>query len=72
MRKPVLNGIFIPHITPFTHEGELDLQALRICVRFWLESGVSGLVPCGSNGEAPYLNRQERMNVIETVVDEVN
>jgi 4-hydroxy-tetrahydrodipicolinate synthase len=72
MRKPVLNGIFIPHITPFTHEGELDLKALRICVKFWLESGVSGFVPCGSNGEAPYLNRQERMKVIETVVDEVN
>jgi 4-hydroxy-tetrahydrodipicolinate synthase len=41
-------------------------------VKFWLESGVSGLVPCGSNGEAPYLSRQERIKVIETVVDEVN
>jgi 4-hydroxy-tetrahydrodipicolinate synthase len=37
-----------------------------------LEGGVSGLVPCGSNGEAPYLSRQERVKVIETVVDEVN
>jgi len=72
MRKPVLNGIFIPHITPFTRKGELDLKALRVCVKFWLESGVSGLVPCGSNGEAPYLNRQERMKVVETVVNEVN
>jgi 4-hydroxy-tetrahydrodipicolinate synthase len=37
-----------------------------------MEGGVSGLVPCGSNGEAPYLSRQERRKVIETVVDEVN
>jgi 4-hydroxy-tetrahydrodipicolinate synthase len=37
-----------------------------------LEGGVSGLVPCGSNGEAPYLSRQERTKVIGTVVDEVN
>jgi 4-hydroxy-tetrahydrodipicolinate synthase len=72
MPKPALNGIFVPHVTPFTSEGELDLKALRACVRFWLESGVSGLVPCGSNGEAPYLSRQERIKVIETVVDEVN
>jgi len=72
MPRLVLNGIFVPHVTPFTREGELDLKALRACVRFWLESVVSGLVPCGSNGEAPYLSRQERIKVIETVVDEVN
>jgi 4-hydroxy-tetrahydrodipicolinate synthase len=72
MLRPILNGIFVPHVTPFTSEGELDLKALRACVSFWLESGVSGLVPCGSNGEAPYLSRQERMKVIETVVDEAN
>jgi len=72
MPKLVLSGIFVPHITPFTHEGELDIKALRACVSFWLESGVSGLAPCGSNGEAPYLSRRERRKVIETVVDEVN
>ena len=72
MPRLVLNGIFVPHVTPFTREGELDLKALRACARFWLESVVSGLVPCGSNGEAPYLSRQERIKVIETVVDEVN
>ena len=72
MPRLVLNGIFVPHVTPFTREGDLDLKALRVCVRFWLESGVSGLVPCGSNGEAPYLSRQERIKVIETVMDEVN
>jgi 4-hydroxy-tetrahydrodipicolinate synthase len=72
MPRLVLSGIFVPHVTPFTREGEIDLEALRTCVRFWLEGGVSGLVPCGSNGEAPYLSRQERIKVIETVVDEVN
>jgi 4-hydroxy-tetrahydrodipicolinate synthase len=64
--------MFVPNITPFTRAGRLDIEALRTCVRFWLEGGVSGLVPCGSNGEAPYLSRQERTKVIETVLDEVN
>jgi len=72
MPKLVLDGIFVPHITPFRRGGELDIRALRDCIRFWLENGVSGLVPCGSNGEAPHLSRQERRRVIETVVDEVN
>lgn len=72
MRKISLNGIFVPHVTPFTRDGDLDEEALRTCVRFWVEGGVSGLMPCGSNGEAPYLSRKERKKVIETVVDEVN
>jgi 4-hydroxy-tetrahydrodipicolinate synthase len=72
MSRLILQGIFVPNVTPFTREGKLDVKALRACVRFWVENGVSGLVPCGSNGEAPYLSRHERRKVIETVVDEVN
>ncbi|MDH7477836.1 MAG: 4-hydroxy-tetrahydrodipicolinate synthase [Candidatus Bathyarchaeota archaeon] len=70
MPKISLEGIFVPHITPFTREGELDEEALRKCVKFWVKGGVSGLVPCGSNGEAPYLNREERKKVIEIVMEE--
>jgi 4-hydroxy-tetrahydrodipicolinate synthase len=72
MPRLVLDGMFVPCVTPFTRAGRLDVGGLRTCVRFWLEGGVSGLVPCGSNGEAPYLTRQERMRVIETVLDEVD
>ena len=67
-----LEGIFPPLITPFTQQGDIDNEALRILVNFWVESGVYGLVPCGSNGEAPYLSPEERRHVIEVVVDEVN
>jgi len=67
-----LDGIFVPHVTPFKRDGDLDEEALRTLVRFWLDGGVSGLMPCGSNGEAPYLSREERKKVVETVVDEVN
>jgi len=70
--KPKLEGIFTPHITPFTRDGEVDEKALRTCVKYWIESGISGLVPCGSNGEAPYLSREERRGIIEIVLDEVN
>lgn len=72
MRKISLDGIFVPHVTPFTREGTLDVDALRTCVRFWMKNGVSGLLSCGSNGEAPYLSRKERRIIIKTVVEEVN
>jgi 4-hydroxy-tetrahydrodipicolinate synthase len=72
MSKPRLEGVFVPHITPFQRDGELNEDALRKCVQFWVEGGLSGLVPCGSNGEAPCLLREERKRVIEIVVDEVN
>lgn len=72
VRKEDLKGIFPPHVTPFTKDGDLDLDALRKCVDFWIEGGVSGLVTCGSNGEAPYLSREERKKVIETVIDQAN
>jgi 4-hydroxy-tetrahydrodipicolinate synthase len=72
MSRVKLEGIFVPHITPFTREGDLNEEALRRCVRFWVEGEVSGLVSCGSNGEAPYLSRDERQRIVKIVLDEVN
>ncbi len=72
MAKPILEGVFVPHITPFRRNGEINENALRQCVQFWVEGGLSGLVPCGSNGEAPYLLREERKRVIEVVVEEAD
>jgi len=72
MRKIELEGIFVPHITPFSRNGNLEEEALRTCIRHWISGKISGLMPCGSNGEAPCLTREERMKVIEIVVDEVD
>ena len=67
-----LEGIFVPNLTPFQEEGEIDEGALRELVDHLIGAGVSGIVPCGSTGEAPYLSREERRRVIELVVDQVN
>jgi len=70
MSKLKLEGIFVPHITPFKHNGEINEGALRELIQFWIQGGLSGLVPCGSNGEAPYLLREERKRglLLETAV----
>jgi len=72
MQKMKLEGIFVPHVTPFKRNGEINQEALRACVQFWVKSGLHGLVTCGSNGEAPYLSREERKKVIETVIEETS
>ncbi len=67
-----VKGILPPHITPFNKYEEIDEPALRRLIHFWLDNGVSGLVACGSNGEAVYMTREERRKVAKVVVDEVN
>ena len=67
-----LEGIFVPNLTPFKVDGEIDEEALRELVDYLVEAGISGIVPCGSTGEASYLSREERRLVIEMVTDQVN
>ncbi|MEM3464750.1 MAG: 4-hydroxy-tetrahydrodipicolinate synthase [Candidatus Bathyarchaeia archaeon] len=69
MKPRKFEGIFVPCITPFTEKGEIDFEALRTW-QFWIENGIDGLMPCGSNGEAPYLAREERQKIVATVLEE--
>lgn len=68
----VPEGVMPPHITPFRQKGEVDEEALRECVDFWIDNRVGGLAPCGSNGEAPYMSKEDRSKVIRIVVDQSN
>ena len=65
-----LGGAMTALITPFTTDGDLDLDALRALVRRQIDGGIDGLVPCGTTGEAATMTADEQIQVIETVVDE--
>lgn len=69
MRQP-FTGCGTALVTPFTRSGELDETALRRLVRRQLEAGIHFLVPCGTTGESPTLDRHERRRVVEIVVEE--
>lgn len=65
-----LAGTLTALVTPFTPDGEgLDLPALDALVEAQLAGGVSGLVPCGTTGEAPTLSDDEQRIVIKRVVE---
>jgi len=60
-------------VTPFTEDGKhVNEDALRSVVRYCLELGVSGLVPCGTTGEFVNLTTEEKKKVISAVIDEAN
>lgn len=64
-----LKGVYTALITPFTKSGGVDEDALRKIIEYQIESGVSGLVPCGTTGESPTLSHEEHDRVIKLTVE---
>ncbi len=61
-----LSGAFTALVTPFSEDGStIDFDAFDALVEGQLAGGVSGLVPCGTTGEAATLSDAEIKLVIE-------
>ena len=70
-RLKKLEGIFPVLATPMTVDEEVDEQGMRRLIRYVLKAESSGVVVCGSMGEAPALTTEDRKRAIEIVKDEV-
>jgi 4-hydroxy-tetrahydrodipicolinate synthase len=64
-------GTYTALVTPFRSDGALDLDALARLVEWQIESGIDGLVPCGSTGEAATLSHSEHIQVVKHVIEVV-
>jgi 4-hydroxy-tetrahydrodipicolinate synthase len=67
-RLPVLRGAMTAIVTPFRADGEIDLAAFEKLVNWQIDSGIHGLVPCGTTGEGATLRPEEHALVIATTV----
>jgi len=65
----MFSGCITALITPFKN-GALDIEGLRANIKFQLSAGVSGLLVCGSTGEAPNLLEEEWQEVVKVAVAE--
>ncbi len=65
----MFKGVFPAIITPFKDDGSLDEDGLRRNVEILAETGISGIVPCGTTGESATLSHVEHKRVVEIVVD---
>lgn len=54
--------------TPFRN-GALDEEAYRGLIRYQLENGTAGLVPCGTTGEAVTMSPEERFRAVQLAVE---
>ena len=57
-------------VTPFTRDGAVDEAAVRRLARRQVEGGIHFLVPCGTTGESPTLSEDERVRIVELIVEE--
>jgi 4-hydroxy-2-oxoglutarate aldolase len=59
-----LSGVLPPIATPF-QDGKLAIDRLKKNFQKWNQTGLSGFLVLGSNGEAVFLNEKEKMKLIE-------
>ena len=57
-------------VTPFTRSGALDEAGVRRLARRQIDAGIHFLVPCGTTGETPTLTPDERLRIVEIIVEE--
>ena len=66
-----LEGIFLPIITPFDDQLNVDYKSLKSLCEHYLGKGNAGFVPLGSTGEAALLTSEERQKVLETIASAI-
>ena len=66
------NGVYVANVTPFRADRAytLDIDAYRQHVAWLAGHGVAGVAPFGSNGEGPSVSIEEKLQVLEALVED--
>lgn len=65
----MFSGAISAIVTPF-RDGAVDQTALREFIEWQIQSGIDGIVACGSTGESATLSHAEHEEVIKIAVDQ--
>ena len=65
----MFKGALTALVTPF-RDGALDVPALRELIEWQIQSGIDGLVPCGSTGESATLTHAEHDAVVKLTIEQ--
>ena len=65
----MFEGVFPAIITPFLKDESLDEEGLKKNIRYLSNTGISGIVPCGTTGESATLTFEEHKRVVEIAVE---
>lgn len=67
-QKTLFRGIATALATPMTSSGAIDYDAYGRLIDWQIESGVTGLVTCGTTGEASTMTAEEHRQTIAFAV----
>lgn len=67
----MIQGVIPAMVTSFDEKETVDEARIRRVARYLVDQGVQGLYLTGSTGEAFVMNQEERMQVVEITLDEV-
>jgi 4-hydroxy-tetrahydrodipicolinate synthase len=65
----MFKGALTALVTPF-RDGAVDVPALRELIEWQIQSGIDGLVPCGSTGESATLTHAEHDAVVKLTIEQ--
>ena len=69
MNNP-FKGSGVALVTPFKNDKSIDFEALKKLVQLQLDGGTDFLVVQGTTGESPTLSQEEKMQILQTVIEE--
>ncbi|MGI8420717.1 MAG: 4-hydroxy-tetrahydrodipicolinate synthase [Gaiellaceae bacterium] len=67
----MLGEVLTAIVTPFAADGSVDYDSFRALARHLVENGSDGIVVAGTNGEAPTLSDDERVELFAVAMDEL-
>jgi len=71
LKQKFLNGVFTALVTPF-YDGKVDYKALENLIEYQIARGIHGIVLLGTTGEAPTLSDEERNEILERALHQIN
>ncbi len=66
-----MQGVWLPIITPFIN-GEVDYKSYENLINYYINKGISGIIPLGTTGESPTIDDDEFIKIIEKTIQIVN
>lgn len=66
-----MQGVWLPIITPFKN-GEVDYNSYQQLIEYYIQKRITGIIPLGTTGECPVIEKDEFEKIIETTIEIVN
>ena len=60
----MITGVHTPIVTPFSGDESIDFEAMKHNLGRWKRTDLDGVLVLGSNGEFPYLLREEKTRLV--------